>query len=148
MTEQSDPGAIRSIAVTADDVVTAAERTLRSTDEVVLRVTPPYAGRMRARIHRVREGEYDVMDSESDDPVPVHVDPTELIAELPTYPEPEETEDDLRSASEREYTPERHREYHQQVVEDWREAVRDRIVDETTLEWDGGRKRVAVKRLG
>ncbi|QSG01824.1 hypothetical protein [Natranaeroarchaeum sulfidigenes] len=148
MSEESDPSGIRSIAVTADDVVTAAERTLRSTDEVVLRVTPPYAGRMRARIHRVREGEYSVTDAESDDPVPVHVDPTELIAELPTYPEPEETEDDLRSASEREYTPERHREYHQQVVEDWREAVRDRIVDETTLEWDGGRKRVAVKRLG
>ncbi|MCL9813393.1 hypothetical protein [Natranaeroarchaeum aerophilus] len=147
MEEQSDPSAIRSIAVTADDVVTGAERTLRSTDEVVLRVTPPFAGRMRARIHRVREGEYGVTDEEYGDPVPIHVDPTELIAELPTYPEPEETEDELRAEPER-YTPERHREYHQQVVEDWRETVRERIVDETTLEWDGGHKRVSVKHLG
>ncbi len=148
MNEQSDPSAIRSIAVTADDVVTAAERTLRSDDEVVLRVTPPFAGRMRARIHRVRDGEYDIGDEEYGEPVPIHVDPTELIADRPTYPEPEETEDDLRAESEREYTPERHREYHQQVVEDWREAVRERIVDETALEWDDGRKRVSVKRLG
>lgn len=141
MDEQSDPGAIRSIAVRADDVVTAVERTLRSEDDVVLRITPPFSGRMRARLHRVTTGEY----GES---APIHVDPIDLIEALPAYPEPAETEDELRADPERKYTPGRHREYHREVVDQWRESVRDRIIDETVLQWDDDSKRVAVKRLG
>lgn len=141
MTEGMEPSAIRSIAVTADDVVTAVERTLRSDDEVVLRVTPPFAGRMRARIHRVTSEEYG-------DPAPIHVEPTELIEELSEYPEPGATEDELRDDPDTEYTPDRHREYHQQVVEEWRATVGDRIVDETLLQCGDERHRVAVKRLG
>ena len=141
MTEGMEPSAIRSIAVTADDVVTAVERTLRSDDEVVLRVTPPFAGRMRARIHRVTADEYG-------EPAPIHVEPTELIEGLPEYPEPGETEDELRDDPEREYSPDRHREYHQQIVEEWRTTVRERITGEAVLQWDDERHRVAVKRLG
>jgi len=141
MDEQTDPSAIRSIAVTTGDVVTAIERSLRSEDEVVLRVTPPFAGRMRARIHRAGDDEYG-------EPAPIHVHPTDLVDDVPAYPEPAETEDDLRSDPDREYTPDRHREYQQQVVEEWRARIDERIVQETTLRWDGGSHRVTVKRLG
>ncbi|MFC7114721.1 hypothetical protein ACFQH2_06755 [Natronoarchaeum sp. GCM10025703] len=141
MDEQTDPSAIRSIAVTAGDVVTAIERSLRSKDDVVLRVTPPFAGRMRARIHRAGDDQYG-------EPAPIHVDPTDLVDDVPAYPEPAETEDDLRSDPDREYAPDRHREYHQQVVEEWRARIGERIVEETTLQWDGGSHRVTVKRLG
>lgn len=51
-----DPGRIRSIAVHRDDVSTALEATLRSDREVVLRVTPPFSGRMRARLHNLGPG--------------------------------------------------------------------------------------------
>lgn len=141
MTDETDASAIRSIAVTADDVVTAVERTLRSEDEVVLRVTPPFAGRMRARIHRIGNEAYG-------EPAPIHVDPLELVDDLPEYPEPAETEDELRADPDRKYTPTRHREHHQRVVESWRTTVRDRIADETVLRWGGGSRRVEIKRLG
>ncbi len=141
MSESSDPRVIRSLAVTAEDVVTALERTLRSPDRVVLRVTPPFTPRMRARIHRVIVDEYG-------DPPPIHLEPKTLLSAVPTYPEPEETEDDLRSDPNVEYTPDRHHEHHREAVEGWREAVRDRIADEVTLVIDGESHRVEVKRLG
>ena len=49
----SGPDRIRSIAVHREDVANALEATLRSDREVVLRVTPPFSGRMRARLHAV-----------------------------------------------------------------------------------------------
>lgn len=141
MSDSSDPSVIRSLAITAGDVVTALERTLRSPDTIVLRVTPPFAGRMRARIHRAGEDEYG-------DPTPIHVDPATLVSSVPAYPEPEATEDELRSDPTVEYTQERHHERHRRAVEDWRETVRERIVDEATLQWNGDTHRVSVKRLG
>ena len=137
-----DPTAIRSIAVTRDDVVTALEAALRSPQETVLRVTPPFSGRMRARLHEVGSGEF-VGEGE-----PVHVDPESLVEDAPPYPEPGETEDELRSAEDVEYTAERHRERHVEAVEEWRAAVRTSIVDSVELETPSGTHEVDVKTLG
>lgn len=116
-----DPAAIRTVAVTAGDVVTALEANRRRDADAVLRVTPPFSGRMRARLHRAgREADYG-------DPEPVHLDPALLVADPPPYPTPDDTEDALRDAGE--YSPERHREAHAAAVEAWRGAVRDSIRD-------------------
>ena len=136
----TDPTEIRSIAVRADDLVTALEHRLRSGGDAVLRVTPPFTPRMRARIHvadRAPEG----------DPAPVHVDPADLVTDVPAYPEPGETEDELRADPDVEYTRERHRERHRRAVEAWREAVPEHAVDEVAIDAGDGEHGVDVKVL-
>lgn len=138
--ESADPTKIVSLAVRAEDVVTALESTLRSGQRTVLRVTPPFSGRMRARLHRPTGGDADAV------PRPVHVSPETLVSEVPPYPEPDETEDRLRR--EDAYTPDAHRDAHVAAVRSWREAVREAIVDAATIETPEGPHRVDVKRLG
>lgn len=134
-----DPTAIRSLAVTVDDVVTAVEAR-REGRPVVLRVTPPFHARMRARLH--------VADGDRDDPDAIHLDPGRLLADAaPDYPTPSETEDRLRS-TDREYTPAAHREVHEAAVASWREAVRGHLVATLVLETPDGDHAVDVKPLG
>ncbi len=143
MTGSPDPTAIRSLAVGAEDVVTALEAVRRSGQDPVLRVTPPFSGRMRARIHREGAMEYD------DEPAPIHVDPDTLVADsAPSYPTPAETEDALRADPSLEYTRERHRERHAEAVTTWREAIRDHFVDAVTLDTTVGPHEVSVTVLG
>jgi hypothetical protein len=141
-TESEDPGDIRSIAVTAEDVVTATE-TNRTTDRTaVLRVTPPFSGRMRARLHVPQP------DDSSED-VAIHILPDTLVdPETPDYPRPAATEDELRADPDVEYTVERHREYHESAVEEWRREIHDGISDSVTLEADGTTHEVTVHVLG
>jgi len=122
-----DPRRIRSIAVHRDDVATALEAILRSDREVVLRVTPPFSGRMRARIHALDAG--DGEDSNAGDPAPVHVDPRDLVAEVPPYPEVDETMADNPDAD-----LETSRKRHTEAVEAWRETVRESVVDGVELD--------------
>jgi len=147
-----DPRSIRTIAVTAGDVVSALEANARgrgvARDErgrdagrTVLRVTPPFSGRMRARIHVERGIEYD-------DPAPVHVPPEDIVADPPPFPTPDDTEDALRADPDAEYTPERHRERHEGAVADWRDAVRASVVDAVDLRLTDGVHRVEVTVLG
>lgn len=140
-TESEDPGDIRSIAVTAEDVVTATE-TNRTTDRTaVLRVTPPFSGRMRARLHVPQP------DDSSED-VAIHILPDTLVdPETPDYPRPAATEDELRADPDVEYTVERHREYHAAVVQQWRDRVADTIRDRVTLDTPAGEHSVTVKVL-
>lgn len=140
MDGSDDPRTIRSIAVTAGDVVTALETNETTDRTAVLRITPPFSGRMRARIHLVGGG-YD------DGPQPVHVDPASLLEDPPPYPDPDGTEDALRADPDAEYTPERHRRRHVERVEDWRAAVRGSIADAVDLSLPGGPHRVAVRVL-
>lgn len=67
---ESDPAAVESIAVTREDLVTAYEHALRGGEgRAVLRLTPPFHARMRARIHVVVESEErDVKSGDSVDP--------------------------------------------------------------------------------
>jgi hypothetical protein len=141
-TESEDPGDIRSIAVTAEDVVTATE-TNRTTDRTaVLRVTPPFSGRMRARLHVPQP------DDSSEDGA-IHILPDTLVdPETPDYPRPAATEDELRADPDVEYTVERHREYHESAVEEWRREIHDAISDSVTLEADGTTHEVTVHVLG
>lgn len=137
-----DPTTIRSLAVTVDDVVTALEAHQRADKPAVLRVTPPFAGRMRARLHLVGgEGRYD------DGAVPLHIHPAAFVdPEVSSVPLVDETEDELRRRDE--YSVERHREFHEESVDAWREAVRDGLVDHLEIETASTAHTVDVKYLG
>lgn len=137
----SDPEVIRSIAVSREDVVAAVETNRTTGREAVLRVTPPFSGRMRARLH--------VRIDQATDGGAVHVDPERLLTDdAPAYPRPAETEDALRADPEAEYTVERHRERHEQAVETWRREVGDSIRDSITLSFTDCSISVAVYALG
>jgi len=140
--DATDPRTIRSVAVRVDDVVTALEARIRSDRETVLRVTPPFSGRMRARLHVVGRAD-SPGESEVD---PVLLAPARLVDGVPPYPTVDATEDALRERGE--YSPSAHREAHADAVERWRATVRERIVDAVTLRVDRDRHEIEVKRLG
>ncbi|TSD15274.1 hypothetical protein DP107_05340 [Haloglomus irregulare] len=144
MPEADDPTVIDTLAITAEDLIAALEANARRDAGAVLRVTPPFSGRMRARLHLAgAEGGYD------DTPRPIHIPPQRLLADdAPAFPSVDATEDDLRSNPETEYTPERHRERHEGRVETWRDAVRDHVGEAATIETDGGAVAVTVTLLG
>jgi len=101
--ESDDPTSIRVLAVTADDVVTALETNQRRDTAAVLRVTPPFSGRMRARLH------LDGTEHDYDDPEPIHVPPERLVGSIPSFPTADDTADELRSDPETTYSAETHR---------------------------------------
>lgn len=139
--ESGDPADIRSIAVTAEDVVTAAETNRTSDRAAVLRVTPPFSGRMRARLHVRME-----TDSTTD---AIHVRPDQLLApDAPSYPRPEDTEDELRADPDTEYTVDRHREYHRQTLDAWRETIASAIQESVAVPTGDGFREVTVHVLG
>jgi len=120
----TDPSAIRSLAISAEDLLAAIEADARGDTRTVLRVTPPFSGRMRARLHVV-QGEAE--------PETVHIPPdTFLEATAPAYPTPDKTADELRAAETEQYSVERHREYHEQRVGEWRTELLDCVVSSTT----------------
>jgi hypothetical protein len=138
-----DPRVIRSLAVTIDDVVTALEANHRRDADAVLRITPPFAPRMRARLHRAgTEGEY------PEGPRPIHVDPAALVRVVPAFPTPDDTERALRADPAVDYSAERHRERHVERVAEWRETLRERVVESVTLSLPDGDHEVVVKPLG
>lgn len=136
-----DPTVVRTLAVTTDDVVTGVEAR-RNGRPVVLRVTPPFTARMRARIH-LDTGTYETT------PEPLHVDPRDLLADsAPAYPDPDETGAELRGDPEESYTTDRHHERHAAAVDEWRETVRDHLVEAVTVETPSGHRRISVRTLG
>jgi hypothetical protein len=137
-----DPTTVRSVAVTVDDVLTALEASQRADRPAVLRVTPPFAGRMRARLH-VAEG----TEASHEGTRPLHLDPAAFVdPDLPPVPTVDETEDELRSRGD--YSVGRHRTFHAERVETWRERVRANLVDRLELESEAGSHTVDVKYLG
>jgi hypothetical protein len=141
--ESDDPTVVSTIAVRAEDVVSAVEATVRSDREPVLRITPPFSGRMRARIHvRVDEGY-------AADPTPIHIDPDTLLDEdAPPIPRPATTEDELRADPDETYSRDRHHDYHAERVAEWRAELPDHIVDTVTLGTPAGPHEVTVAVLG
>lgn len=139
----SDPTVIRSLAVTDKDVVAAVEMRTTSGRNAVLRVTPPFSGRMRARLHVEVPDEYG-----DESPRPLHIDPETLLApDPPSYPRPEETEDELRSDSDVEYSVERHHEYHTDRVNAWRERLPGAIRETATIQTAQGPHEVSIAVL-
>ncbi|MFB6153177.1 MAG: hypothetical protein ABEJ27_02890 [Halodesulfurarchaeum sp.] len=143
--ESSDPRDIRSIAVTAEDVVSAYEAGVQRDANVVLRVTPPFHGRMRARLHR-KDVDASEVDAEPD-PAPIEIPPADLLDDPPTYPHPDETEDALRQDPDETYSVERHHDLHAERVDQWRREARNAIVDTVSLETEYGSHDVEVKLL-
>ena len=140
--QSDDPTVIRVLAVTTDDIVTALEANERRDAGAVLRVTPPFAGRMRARLHIAgTERAYD-------EPAPLHVQPERFVSRVPPFPTPDATEDQLRSDPDVEYTPERHRCRHETAVERWRSSVRDVLVERVTIDVPAGEHEVRLATLG
>ena len=138
----SDPTAVRSIAVTVEDVVSAVELNRTSPEHAVLRITPPFSGRMRARLH-VEAGE-----PYEQEPVPLHIEPDRLLSDPPSYPRPADTEDRLRSDPEETYTVERHHERHREAVQGWRATLSTCIRDDVRLSTPGGEREISVTTLG
>jgi len=138
-----DPTVVRAITVSAADAVAAYESTVQPGRDAVLRLTPPFHGRMRARIH-VPGDDY------GQEPDPVHVAGSALVDEavVPAYPRADETAEDLRADPDADYSVDAHHERHRDAVEAWRDAVRDAIRDEATLDLDGESHRVSVSVLG
>lgn len=123
-TMDSDPTDIKSLAISATDLVAAIEAAADGS-ETVLRVTPPFSGRMRARLHVVQP---------DDDDEPIHIEPDSLLAtDAPSYPTPDDTADELRDADDETYSVDRHRTYHEQRLAEWRESLPDHVVDSTVL---------------
>lgn len=140
--ESVDPSVIQVLAVTTSDVVTAIEANVRRDAGAVLRVTPPFSGRMRARIH-VEGGEGDY-----GDPPPVHVAPERFVERVFPFPTPDETEDELRADPEVRYSSDRHRDRHETEVECWRRQIRDSMRNETTIPTPAGPHEVRIVSLG
>jgi hypothetical protein len=149
MTDDESPAAagpdrLRSVAVHREDVATALEATLRSDREVVLRVTPPFSGRMRARLHSVgpasgagseptAEQAGRTESGSAAEASPLHVDPRTLVADPPPYPEGDQTAADPPDTD-----VDTRRRRHTEAVEAWRTAVRGSVVDTASIEVGGG----------
>jgi hypothetical protein len=140
--DSSGPLDIRSVAITMSDLVAAIEMNETTGKRAVLRLTPPFHGRMRARLH-VNHG-----DSYDGEPEPIHIEPeTFLDSDAPSYPRPADTEDELRNQASEMYSVDRHREYHAEAVDSWRGAIQGAIRDEVTLKTRDGPTTVEVKRM-
>ncbi|MDF9744203.1 hypothetical protein [Natrinema salsiterrestre] len=138
MVEDDDPSAIRSIALSPEDAVDAYIYSRENPGDAVLRVTPPFHGRMRARIHVYRVDDTELTGA-------VHLSPADVIADdvVADYP-------DLESALENADADEadRVRERHAEAVDDWQARAREAIADSVTLETDDGPHRIELKPLG
>lgn len=141
MAESDDPTVIRTIAVTAGDLVAALESRHRSPEsDPVLRITPPFSGRMRARLHVPQE-------SAVGEPTPIALEGESLVDDsCPAPPEPDEIEDALRADQTVTYTIDRHRERYETALQEWRETVPDHAVDSAELPGSG--QTVTVSILG
>lgn len=139
--DPGDPSDVRVLVVTTEDLVTALEANERRDAGAVLRATPPFRARMRVRLHI--EG----AEREYGEPAPLHVPPERFVGDVPPFPEPDETADELRADSEASYTTERHRRRHEKAVAAWREAVREAVLERTTVETPTGDAEVEVAAL-
>lgn len=161
----TDPTRITALAVTTDDLITAIESSIRDRRGTVLRVTPPFTGRMRARLHVVDvdvdvdhtandrehhdETSYVVRpnDEHAVDTEPVTIDPERFIDDVPPLPTVDSIEDKLRRST-TQYSQSRHREWYQSAIETWRESVCDRRVNTVILDLENKKHSVDVSYLG
>ncbi|MES3517741.1 MAG: hypothetical protein PPP58_08770 [Natronomonas sp.] len=137
-----DPTTITVVAVTVEDVVAAIEANERRNAGAVLRVTPPFSGRMRARLHIAgAEQTYG-------DPAPLHVPPGRMVESVPPFPTPDEVADELRSDPDETYSPERQRERYETALQSWRQAIEDGIAETATIDTPSGPHDVRIAALG
>lgn len=73
----SDPSIVEVIVIHESDLLTALEARLRGRERTILRITPPFSARMRARLHVAR------VNPTGDDPQPIRLDPRALVSDPP-----------------------------------------------------------------
>jgi len=141
MTEHDDPAVVETVVVSATDLVAALEANQRSrSEDAVLRMTPPFSGRMRARLH-VRQG------TETEDQSPVALPAAAFVQDsCPAPPEPDDVEDDLRAEPTETYTVDRHRERYEAALREWRASVPEYARSETPL--PGTDETITISLLG
>ncbi|MFB6149633.1 MAG: hypothetical protein ABEJ48_08210 [Halobacteriales archaeon] len=140
-----DPTDIRTVAVRFEDLVSALEFNEQQSGTAVLRLTPPFHGRMRARLHVEQPGEY----SDLAGPTPIHLPPRTFLeaASLPAYPSAEQTRRTVEDQP-GEYTVDEHYDTHVESLEGWRAAVRDAVLDSTTIRTAAGATEITIRLLG
>ena len=133
-----DPTAIRSLAVSASDVVDAFVYSRENPGTAVLRATPPFHGRMRARLHVYHQDDARLTGA-------VHVPAAALLPDgvVAAYPTAEEVADEVDGED-----PATIRDRRGQAIGEWREQATTELVEAVLLDADGGAHRVQVKRLG
>lgn len=133
-----DPSTIRSIALAPEDAVDAFAYTRENPGEAVLRVTPPFHGRMRARLHVFRTEDTEVTGA-------IHLSPESVLKEhiVADYPNLEST---LEAADAAE--TDAVRKEHAAAVEAWQERARESIRERVPLETDAGTQTVDLKLIG
>lgn len=138
MAADDDPSTIRSLAVSPEDVVNAFAYSQENPGDAVLRVTPPFHGRMRARIHVYRVDDTHLTGA-------VHLSPEDILGDdaLDEYPR---LEDERRNSESNE--TERLRRRHAEAIEIWQERARETIVETVAIDTVDGSQRVDLKRVG
>lgn len=136
-----DVTVVRSIAVSPADVVDAYVYTRENPGQAVVRLTPPFHGRMRARLHA-----FHVDDSTETNAV--HIDPATLLepAALERYPTLERVTATLETAEITDTAVVR--EHYDSALERWRERARANIRQTATLASGDGQHRVRVVCIG
>lgn len=125
--DDPDPSVIETVVVTGEELVTALEARERATERTALRVTAPYSGRMRARLH-VAQGD------ENEDPAQVLLPPERVVDDAcPAPPHPDDTADALRDDPDAEYSVDRHHDRHGEALDAWRETVLGHVTDRAVL---------------
>ena len=139
--ERDDPAAIRSIAVTAEDVVDAFGYTRENPGEAVLRVTPPFHGRMRARLHVFQV-------DDSPETGAIHLEPARLLEDeaVDAYPTLESVPETMGESVDSD--PETVRKRHAVALEAWRRQAQTAIVGAIDIDTEVGSHRVSVSVLG
>ncbi|AGB31002.1 hypothetical protein C488_02465 [Natrinema pellirubrum DSM 15624] len=139
---EDDPRAIRSIALSPEDAVDAYVYGRENPGDAVLRVTPPFHGRMRARIHVYRRDDTELTGA-------VHLSPAAVIGDdvVADYPDLEAALADADADPDSDEA-ERLRKRHAESVETWRDRAREEIVETVTLETHEGPQQVEIKTLG
>jgi hypothetical protein len=129
---------IQSLAVTPSDVVDAAVYNRENPGTAVLRVTPPFHGRMRARLHVVHGTANRVSEA-------VRLEPDMFLEEsvLETYPSLDAEFDDVETTD-----TDQIRKRQQEALDQWCDRARDAIRDAIEIETADGPSRVDVTTLG
>jgi len=169
--ESDDPRDVDVVVVHADDVVTALAATAQGR-ETVLRVTPPFRRRQRARIHMpgeklpgektgpgpsearsLRSGEDPPEGQRAhDEPAAGDADPVSIPASAfvddaaPSFPRAPETEP--APADSPDYDVDEHFERHEDAVAAWRTVVPEHFRDTVIHEVDDATLAFDVKYLG
>jgi hypothetical protein len=138
------------LVVHVDDVIAAVAATAQGR-ETVLRVTPPFRSRQRARLHVPDERDGADVDDRDIEPllVPAGAFVTDDAPSFPRAPdtEPAPAESDM-------YDVDEHFERHVDAVGDWREHVPQHFRDELTVQVGAGDEAptrtvdVAIRYLG